>query len=60
VFARAGVTAAFSRFAGHGVSTVIGTDGYNMTCSANSTRVDDLEDHVRRADVANAPELMRR
>ncbi|ONH81410.1 ethylammeline chlorohydrolase [Roseomonas mucosa] len=30
VFARAGTTAAFGRFAGHGVRTLIGTDGYNM------------------------------
>src|SRR3954468_15955053 len=30
VFARSGVTAAFSRFAEHGVRTVVGTDGYNM------------------------------
>jgi cytosine/adenosine deaminase-related metal-dependent hydrolase len=30
VFARAGRTAAFDRFAGHGIRTVIGTDGYNM------------------------------
>ncbi len=30
VFARAGVTAAFGRFAAHGVRTVVGTDGYNM------------------------------
>jgi len=30
VFARTGVTAAFGRFAGHGVRTVVGTDGYNM------------------------------
>ncbi len=30
VFARSGTVAAFGRFAGHGVRTVIGTDGYNM------------------------------
>lgn len=30
VFARSGVTAAFGRFAGHGVRTAVGTDGYNM------------------------------
>ncbi|MGI4954837.1 MAG: amidohydrolase family protein [Janthinobacterium lividum] len=30
VFARTGVTAAFGRFVGHGVRTVVGTDGYNM------------------------------
>ncbi len=30
VFARSGVAAAFSRFAEHGVRTVVGTDGYNM------------------------------
>ncbi|MFH6782662.1 MULTISPECIES: amidohydrolase family protein [Methylobacterium] len=30
VFARAGRTAAFGRFAGHGIRTLVGTDGYNM------------------------------
>ncbi|MBL6458342.1 amidohydrolase family protein [Belnapia sp. T6] len=30
VFARTGAVAAFGRFAGHGVRTLIGTDGYNM------------------------------
>jgi cytosine/adenosine deaminase-related metal-dependent hydrolase len=30
VFARAGVTAAFSRFAEFGIRTLVGTDGYNM------------------------------
>ncbi len=30
VFARAGRTAAFSRFAAHGIRTLVGTDGYNM------------------------------
>lgn len=30
VFARTGTSAAFGRFAGHGVRTVVGTDGYNM------------------------------
>ncbi len=30
VFARAGIVAAFGRFAAHGVRTVVGTDGYNM------------------------------
>ncbi|WP_029004889.1 amidohydrolase family protein [Azorhizobium doebereinerae] len=30
VFARTGRTAAFARFAEHGVRTLIGTDGYNM------------------------------
>lgn len=30
VFARAGCTAAFSRFTGHGLRTLVGTDGYNM------------------------------
>lgn len=30
VFARAGKTAAFSRFAEKGIRTVVGTDGYNM------------------------------
>ncbi|WP_201401789.1 amidohydrolase family protein [Kaistia sp. 32K] len=29
-YARAGVTAAFSRFREHGVRTLVGTDGYNM------------------------------
>jgi cytosine/adenosine deaminase-related metal-dependent hydrolase len=30
VFARSGVTAAFGRFAAHGIRTAVGTDGYNM------------------------------
>ena len=30
VFARTGTVAAYGRFAGHGVRTVVGTDGYNM------------------------------
>ncbi|KMO14996.1 amidohydrolase family protein [Methylobacterium platani] len=30
VFARAGRTAAFGRFAAHGIRTLVGTDGYNM------------------------------
>ncbi len=30
VFARSGIMAAYGRFAGHGLRTVIGTDGYNL------------------------------
>ena len=59
VFARAGRTAAFARFAGHGVRTLIGTDGYNMdllgelNAAAMISKVS-----TGRAEVATAPELV--
>ena len=59
VFARGGTTAAFGRFAAHGVRTLVGTDGYNMdllgelNAAAMISKLD-----AARADVANAPELI--
>jgi cytosine/adenosine deaminase-related metal-dependent hydrolase len=59
VFARSGVTAAFSRFAGHGVRTVVGTDGYNMDFLGELNAASMISKIVSgRADVANAPELI--
>jgi cytosine/adenosine deaminase-related metal-dependent hydrolase len=59
VFARSGVTAAFSRFAGHGVRTVVGTDGYNMDFLGELNAAAMISKIVSgRADVANAPDLI--
>ena len=59
VFARAGVTAAFSRFAAHGVRTVVGTDGYNMDLLGELNAASMISKIASaRADVANAPELI--
>ena len=59
VFARSGVTAAFSRFAEHGVRTVIGTDGYNMDLLGELNAASMISKiTARRADAANAPELI--
>jgi cytosine/adenosine deaminase-related metal-dependent hydrolase len=59
VFARSGVTAAFGRFAGHGVRTVVGTDGYNMDFLGELNAASMISKIVSgRADVANAPELI--
>jgi cytosine/adenosine deaminase-related metal-dependent hydrolase len=59
VFARSGVTAAFSRFASHGVRTVVGTDGYNMDFLGELNAASMISKIVSgRADVANAPELI--
>ncbi|MCK1284918.1 amidohydrolase family protein [Bradyrhizobium sp. 44] len=59
VFARAGVTAAFSRFAEHGVRTVVGTDGYNMDLLGELNAASLISKITSaRADVANAPELI--
>ncbi|MCJ9704493.1 MULTISPECIES: amidohydrolase family protein [unclassified Bradyrhizobium] len=59
VFARAGVTAAFSRFAEHGVRTVVGTDGYNMDLLGELNAASLISKIVsQRADVANSPELI--
>lgn len=59
VFARAGVTAAFSRFAGHGVRTVVGTDGYNMDLLGELNAASLIsKTSSQRADVANSPELI--
>jgi cytosine/adenosine deaminase-related metal-dependent hydrolase len=59
VFARSGVTAAFSRFAGHGVRTVVGTDGYNMDLLGELNAASMISKlTAQRADVANSPELI--
>src|SRR4029434_1439442 len=59
VFARAGVTAAFSRFAEHGVRTVVGTDGYNMDLLGELNAASMISKIASaRADVANAPDLI--
>ena len=59
VFARAGVTAAFSRFAEHGVRTVVGTDGYNMDLLGELNAASIIsKTSSQRADVANSPELI--
>ncbi len=59
VFARSGTPAAFGRFAGHGVRTAVGTDGYNMDLLGElnaASMISKLE--AGRADVATAPELL--
>jgi cytosine/adenosine deaminase-related metal-dependent hydrolase len=59
VFARAGVTAAFGRFRGFGVRTLVGTDGYNMDLLGElnaAAMISKLA--VGRAEVASAPELI--
>jgi len=59
VFARSGVTAAFSRFAAHGVRTAVGTDGYNMdllgelNAAAMISKISSGD-----AEAASAPELI--
>jgi cytosine/adenosine deaminase-related metal-dependent hydrolase len=59
VFARSGVTAAFSRFAGHGVRTVVGTDGYNQDFLGELNAASMISKlSSGKADVANAPELI--
>jgi cytosine/adenosine deaminase-related metal-dependent hydrolase len=59
VFARAGVAAAFGRFAGHGVTTVVATDGYNMDLLGELNAASMISKIASaRADVANAPDLI--
>src|SRR5437667_4895694 len=59
VFARAGVTAAFGRFAGFGVRTVVGTDGYNMDLLGELNAAAMISKIVAaRPEVASAPELI--
>ena len=59
VFARAGTTAAFSRFAAHGVKTVVGTDGYNMDLLGELNAASLISKiTAQRADVANSPDLI--
>ena len=59
VFARGGTTAAFGRFAGAGVRTLIGTDGYNLDLLGEmgaAAMISKLA--AGRADVANAPQII--
>ncbi len=59
VFARSGVTAAFGRFASHGVRTVVGTDGYNMDILGELNAASMISKLTAgRADIASAPELL--
>jgi cytosine/adenosine deaminase-related metal-dependent hydrolase len=59
VFARAGITAAFGRFAGHGIRTVVGTDGYNMDLLGELNAASMISKIAsQRADVANSPQLI--
>ncbi|WP_216850832.1 amidohydrolase family protein, partial [Acidisphaera sp. L21] len=58
VFARTGTIAAFGRFAGHGVRTVVGTDGYNMDLLGELNAASMISKLAAgRPDVANAPAL---
>jgi cytosine/adenosine deaminase-related metal-dependent hydrolase len=59
VFARAGVTAAFGRFAGFGVRTLVGTDGYNMDLLGELNAAAMISKLAAgRAEVASSPELI--
>ncbi|MGJ5040170.1 MULTISPECIES: amidohydrolase family protein [unclassified Bradyrhizobium] len=59
VFARAGVTAAFGRFAAHGVRTAVGTDGYNMDLLGELNAASMISKiALGSAETASAPELI--
>jgi cytosine/adenosine deaminase-related metal-dependent hydrolase len=59
VFARAGVTAAFGRFAECGVRTLVGTDGYNMDLLGELNAAAMISKIASgRAEPASAPELI--
>jgi len=59
VFARSGVTAAFSRFAAHGVRTAVGTDGYNMDLLGELNAAAIISKiSSGHAEAASAPELI--
>jgi cytosine/adenosine deaminase-related metal-dependent hydrolase len=59
VFARGGTAAAFARFAGHGVRTVIGTDGYNMDLLGELNAASMISKIAAGdATVATAPQLL--
>jgi cytosine/adenosine deaminase-related metal-dependent hydrolase len=59
VFARSGVTAAFSRFAAHGVRTAVGTDGYNMDLLGELNAAAIISKiSSGNAEAASAPELI--
>ncbi|WP_160121913.1 amidohydrolase family protein [Rhodovarius lipocyclicus] len=59
VFARSGTTASFARFAGAGIRTLVGTDGYNMDMLGElnaAAIISKVTEHS--ATVATAPELI--
>jgi cytosine/adenosine deaminase-related metal-dependent hydrolase len=59
VFARAGVAAAFGRFAGRGVRTLVGTDGYNMDLLGELNAAAMISKICAgSAETASAPELI--
>lgn len=59
VFARAGSTASFARFAGAGIRTVIGTDGYNLDLLGEMNAASLISKVTAgKADVANSPALI--
>ncbi|MGJ4964766.1 amidohydrolase family protein [Bradyrhizobium sp. HKCCYLRH3061] len=59
VFARAGVTAAFGRFAAHGIRTAVGTDGYNMDLLGELNAASMISKiALGSAETASAPELI--
>ncbi len=59
VFARAGIVAAFGRFASHGLRTVVGTDGYNMDLLGELNAASLISKLVAgRPETATSPELI--
>ncbi len=59
VFARAGVIAAFARFTGHGVRTLVATDGYNADMLGELHAASTISKiALGKPDVATAPELL--
>jgi cytosine/adenosine deaminase-related metal-dependent hydrolase len=59
VFARSGTTAAFGRFAGHGVRTLVATDGYNMDLLGEVNAAAMISKiSAGRAEIATAPQLI--
>jgi cytosine/adenosine deaminase-related metal-dependent hydrolase len=59
VFARTGRTAAFGRFVGHGLRTVVGTDGYNLDLLGELNAAAMISKiAAKQSDVATAPELL--
>ena len=59
VFARTGTVAAYGRFAGHGVRTVVGTDGYNMDLLGELNAASMISKIAAgNPEVATAPELI--
>ncbi|WP_279357828.1 amidohydrolase family protein [Methylobacterium indicum] len=59
VFARAGRTAAFGRFAAHGLRTLVGTDGYNMDLLGELNAASLISKIAAgRAEVADSPTLV--